>query len=54
MNYRDDEWGFFCGNDGHSGRRTCYACRNRLTLVYGQWVTVPPTMPRYMIWKVIE
>lgn len=39
MMYKDDEYGFHCGNGACS--RSCFACANRLTIIYGKWVKVP-------------
>ena len=39
MSYTEDEYGFHCGNPICSNR--CFACQNRLTIIYGEWVEVP-------------
>ena len=40
MMYSEDEYGFHCGNPVCNQRR-CFACQNRLAIIYGQWVEVP-------------
>ena len=40
MMFKEDEYGFQCGNPV-SNKRRCFACLYRLTIIYGEWVEVP-------------